>query len=100
MVDPSGKVAPPTGEVARIGIGVDPPLHPQLPDHPSQATMTVAVPQEPNEHQVQTHDMRVLPVVNVNRGSIRVTRRNEGVLPPQSIPVKHDCVSLWRGGSV
>ena len=56
--------------------------------------MTVAVPQEPNKHQVQTHDMRVLPVVNVNRGSIRVTRRNEGVLPPQSIPVKHDCVSL------
>ena len=36
--------------------------------------MTVAVPQEPNKHQVQTHDMRVLPVVNVNRGSIRVTR--------------------------
>ena len=35
MVDPSGKVAPPTGEVARIGIGVDPPLHSQLPDHPS-----------------------------------------------------------------
>ena len=66
----------------------------------SQATMTVAVPQEPNKHQVQTHDMRVLPVVNVNRGSIRVTRRNEGVLPPQSIPVKHACVSLWRGGSV
>ena len=33
--------------------------------------------------------MRVLPVenVNVNRGSIRVTRRNEGVLPPQSVPV-------------
>ena len=47
--------------------------------------MTVAVPQEPNKHHVQTHDMRVLPVVNVNRGSIRVTRRNEGVLPPQSI---------------
>ena len=62
--------------------------------------MTVAVPQEPSKHQVQTHDMRVLSVVNVNRGSIRVTRRNEGVLPPQSIPVKHDCVSLWRGGSV
>ena len=32
--------------------------------------MTVAVPQEPNKHQVQTHDMRVLPVVNVNQGSI------------------------------
>ena len=33
--------------------------------------------------------MRVHPVVNinVNRGSIRVTRRNEGVLPPQSVPV-------------
>ena len=33
--------------------------------------------------------MRVLPVVNVNvnRGSIRVTRRNEGELPPQSVPV-------------
>ena len=61
-----------------------------------QATMTVAVPQESNKHQVQTHDMRVLPVVNVNWGSIRVTRRNEGVLPPQSIPVKHDCVSLWK----
>ena len=43
--------------------------------------MTVAVPQEPNKHQVQTHDMRVLPVVNVNLGSIRATRRNEGVLP-------------------
>ena len=104
MVDPSGKVAPPTGEVARIGIRVDPPLHPQV-TQPSksgkgQATMTVAVPQELNKHQVQTHDMRVLPAVNVNRGSIRVTRRNEGVLPPQSIPVKHDCVSLWRGGSV
>ena len=65
-----------------------------------QATMTVAVPQEPNKHQVQTHELRVLPVVNVNRGSIRVTRRNEGMLPPQSIPVKHDCVSLGRGGSV
>ena len=62
--------------------------------------MTVAVPQEPNKHQAQTHDMRVLPVVNVNRGSVRVTRRNEGVLPPQSIPLKHDCVSLWRGRSV
>ena len=59
-----------------------------------QATMTVAVPQELNKHQVQTHELRVLPVVNVNRGSIRVIRRNEGVLPPQSIPVKHDCVSL------
>ena len=47
-----------------------------------QATMTVAVPQEPNKHQVQTHELRVLPVVNVNRGSIRVTRRNEGMLPP------------------
>ena len=35
MVDPSGKVSSPTEEVARIGIGVDPPLHPQLPDHPS-----------------------------------------------------------------
>ena len=62
--------------------------------------MTLAVPQELNKHQVQTHDMRVLPVVNVNRGSTRVTRRNEGVLPPKSIPVKHDCVSLLRGGSV
>ena len=33
--------------------------------------------------------MWVLPVVNVNveRESIRVTRRNEGVLPPQSVPV-------------
>ena len=33
--------------------------------------------------------MRVLPVVNVNlnQESIRVTRRNEGVLPPQSVPV-------------
>ena len=33
--------------------------------------------------------MRVLPEVNVNvnRESIRVTRRNEGVLPPQSVPV-------------
>ena len=39
MVDPSGKVAPPTGEVARIVIGVDPPLHPQLPDHPSLETV-------------------------------------------------------------
>ena len=65
-----------------------------------QATMTVAVPQEPNKHQVQTHELRVLPVVNINRGSIKVTRRNEGMLPPQSIPVKHDCVSLGRGGSV
>ena len=34
MVDPSGKVAPPTGEVASTGTGVDPPLRPQLPDHP------------------------------------------------------------------
>ena len=33
--------------------------------------------------------MRVLPVisVNVNRGSLEVTRKNEGVLPPQSMPV-------------
>ena len=33
--------------------------------------------------------MRVLPVVNVNvdRGSLNVTRRNEGVLPPQLVPV-------------
>ena len=35
MVDPSGKEAPPTGEVARIGIGVDRPLRPQLPNYPS-----------------------------------------------------------------
>ena len=34
VVDPSGKVAPPTGEVASIGIRVDPPLRPQLPVHP------------------------------------------------------------------
>ena len=39
VVDPSGKVAPPTGEVARIAIGVDPPLHPQLPDHPNLETV-------------------------------------------------------------
>ena len=39
IVDPSGKVAPPTGEVARIGIGVDPSLHPQLLDHPSLETV-------------------------------------------------------------
>ena len=25
--------------------------------------------------------------VNVNRGSLKVTRKNEGVLPPQSVPV-------------
>ena len=33
--------------------------------------------------------MRVLPVVNVkvDRGSLEVTRKNEGVLPPQSVPV-------------
>ena len=33
--------------------------------------------------------MRVLPIVNVNvdRESIRVSRRNEGMLPPQSVPV-------------
>ena len=66
----------------------------------STVTQLSTIPQELNKHQVQTHDMRVLPVVNVNRGSIRVTRRNEGVVPPQSIQVKHDCVSLWRGGSV
>ena len=40
--------------------------------------------------------MRVLPVVNINWGSIRVTRRNEGVLPPQSIPVKQT-VSVYGG---
>ena len=39
VVDPSGKVTPPTGEVARIGIGVDPSLHPQLLDHPSLETV-------------------------------------------------------------
>ena len=33
--------------------------------------------------------MRVLPIVNVNvnRESIRVTRRNGSMLPPQSVPV-------------
>ena len=33
--------------------------------------------------------MRVLPVVNANvdRGSLKVTGKNEGVLPPQSVPV-------------
>ena len=38
--------------------------------------------------------MRVLPIVNVNvnRESIRVTRRNEGVLPPQSVPVSVTCL--------
>ena len=38
--------------------------------------------------------MRVLSVVNVNvnRESIRVTRRNDGMLPPQSVPV-----SVCRG---
>ena len=46
--------------------------------------------------------MRVLPVVNVNvdRGSIRVTRRNEGVLPPQSVPVGGrlcQFVEGWKG---
>ena len=33
VVDPSGKMASPTGEVARIGIGVDTCLHPQVLDH-------------------------------------------------------------------
>ena len=33
--------------------------------------------------------MRVLPVVNVNvnQGILEMTRKNEGVLPPQSVPV-------------
>ena len=32
--------------------------------------------------------MRVIPVVrNINWGSVKVARRNEGVLPPQSVPV-------------
>ena len=33
--------------------------------------------------------MRVLPVTNVNvdRGSLKVTRKNEGMLTPQSVPV-------------
>ena len=35
MVDLSGRVTPPTGEVAGIGIKVDPPLRQQLPNHPS-----------------------------------------------------------------
>ena len=61
--------------------------------------MTVAVPQEPNKHQVQTHDMRVLPVVNVNRGSIRVTRRNEGVLPHNQFQ-SSTTVSVYGGVEV
>ena len=43
--------------------------------------------------------MRMLPVVNahVNRGSIRVTRRNEGELPPQSIPVRGQLCQFVEG---
>ena len=61
--------------------------------------MTVAVPQEPNKHQVQTHELRVLPVVNVNRGSIRVTRRNEGVLPHNQFQLS-TTVSVYGGMEV
>ena len=55
----------------------------------SQATMTVTVPQDSNKRQVQ----RVLPVasVNINRGSLKMARKNEGVLPPQSVPVGAVC---------
>ena len=70
MVDPSGKVAPPTEEVARIGIIVDPPPSSTV-TRPSksgdgQSTMTVTVPQEPNKRHVQA--MRVLLIArNINR---------------------------------
>ena len=51
------------------------------------------------KNQVQTHDMRVLPVVNVNRGSIRVTRRNEGVLPHNQFQ-SSTTVSVYGGVEV
>ena len=38
-VDPSGRVAPPTGAVAGTGIIEDPPLCQQLLDHPSLETV-------------------------------------------------------------
>ena len=79
MVDLSGKVAPPTGRVA----GTRPSKSGN-----GQATMTVTVPQDSNN--IRFKAMRVLPVVSdiVNRGSLEVTRKNEGVLPPQLVPVE------------
>ena len=48
--------------------------------------MTVTVPQDSNI-QVQSKVGFPIVKVNVNRGSLEVTRKNEGMLPPQSVPV-------------
>ena len=66
-------------------------LYPQLLDHPSLKTVRPPwlLQSLRSRTYVRFRPMRVLPVVNVNvnRESIRVTRRNECVLPPQSVPV-------------
>ena len=42
--------------------------------------------------------MRVTSIVrNINRGNVKVTRRNEGVLPPQSVPVGGRLCQLLEG---
>ena len=56
MVDPSGKVAPPTGEVARSRSAPSSTVTRQSKSGNGQATMAVTVPQEPNKRQVQTHE--------------------------------------------
>ena len=58
--------------------------------------MTVTVPQEPNKRNVQAHQSD--PIVrNINRGNVKVTRINEGVLPPQSVPVGGRLCQLLEG---
>ena len=40
------------------------------------------------EHMVQSNEGTPMPNVNVEPGNLRVTRINEGMLPPQSVPVR------------
>ena len=58
--------------------------------------MTVTIHQDTNKHKVQSNEETPVPNIHVEPGEVRVTGRNEGVLPLQPVPVWDDCASLWR----
>ena len=83
-----GSVAPPIGEVAGIEIRVDPPSWPPLPNCPSQATITVKVPQDSNKRKVQSNEGAPRSKRQRRAGKPKSDKKqNEGILPPQSVPV-------------
>ena len=52
--------------------------------------MTDTEPQDSNNRKVKSNESTPMPNVHVEPGRLRITRnsQNEGVLPPQSVPVR------------